>query len=170
MKLREWRSAAPDLARVQTLASFIVLATLVILAQSPAELDTQLVLAGATAAVMIGAAFWRPSSRWGSIFIILLTVFTSTRRLAAAGVGGIDRLTVVPAGGLPNAAHVKTGALTRLSSIAWMAQIQQSIRAAAERLGEAIGFDDRPLRTGASEESQGAAEQSEIPNAVKQAG
>jgi cellulose synthase (UDP-forming) len=66
-------------APFRTLASLIVLAVLVVLAQSPAELKTQLVLAGAIGAIMIGAAFWRPSSSWMRIIIILLTVFTSTR-------------------------------------------------------------------------------------------
>lgn len=66
-------------AAFRALASFIILATLVMLAQSPAELGTQLVLAAATGAIVIGAAVWRPSSSWMRVFIILLTVFTSTR-------------------------------------------------------------------------------------------
>lgn len=68
-----------DPALLRTVIAFAAFAVLVVFAAIPTEIGTQLALAAATCVMLVGMSWLRPTSSLLRIFVILLTVFTSTR-------------------------------------------------------------------------------------------
>ena len=72
-------SATFGIERTKTLSALVALFTIAVLASTPVDLNGQVTLAVATACVFVTMTWVQPAGGPLRVFILLLTLFTSTR-------------------------------------------------------------------------------------------